>query len=62
MRTLYTYIVLMKTNLHFPMNLKEWIGGKTNNYFLIKLVDQNRFKIGTMINEYGTTYVVASNA
>ena len=45
----------------FPYDFEGVDWGKTNNDFLIKLVDQNRFKIGTMINEYGTTYVVASN-
>ena len=38
----------------------EW--GKNDNEALSKLVDLKQYKIGTMVNEHGTTLVVTPNA
>jgi len=46
----------------YPFDFEGVIWGKNDNVALSSVVDTNQFKIGTMVNEHGTTYVVAPNA
>ena len=46
----------------FPYEFEGVNWGQNDNELLSKLVDPARFKIGAMVNEYGTTYVVTPNA
>lgn len=46
----------------FPYDFEGVDWSKSNNETLSKVVDLKKFKIGTMLDEQGTTYVVAPNA
>ena len=46
----------------YPYDFEGVKWGEINNEAVSMLVDPKRFKTGTMVNEHGTTYVVAPNA
>jgi len=51
-----------ENNSPFPFDFEGVVWGKNDNEVLSKLVNPKLFEIGTLVNEHGTTYVVAPNA